>query len=72
MTLGGGTDPDAAALANGLAHRGVTGPDRPLGCSSWRAASGSATILWEFAHDESRILNCTLTDGLNGKIAGYC
>jgi hypothetical protein len=28
-TLRGGTDPDAAALANVLAHRGVTGPDGP-------------------------------------------
>ncbi len=29
-TLRGGTDPDTAALANVLAHRGVTGPAGPL------------------------------------------
>jgi hypothetical protein len=29
-TLRGGTDPDAAALANVLAHRGVSGTDGPL------------------------------------------
>jgi hypothetical protein len=57
-TLRGGTDPDAAALANVLAHRGVTGPDGPLGEPLLLVIGGglgAGYILWEFAHDDSRI-----------------
>jgi hypothetical protein len=58
-TLRGGTDPDAAALANVLAHRGVTGPDGPLGEPLLLVVGGglgAGYILWEFEHDESRIV----------------
>ncbi len=58
-TLRGGTDPDAAALANVLAHRGVTGPDGPLSEPLLLVVGGglgAGYILWEFAHDDSRIV----------------
>jgi hypothetical protein len=57
-TLRSGQDPDAAALANVLAHAGVTAPD---GASLSEAivfgvmgGLGAGYILWEFAHDDSR------------------
>jgi hypothetical protein len=56
-TLRGGTDPDTAALANVLAHRGVTGPDGPLTeplLLVLGGGLGAGYILWEFAHDDSR------------------
>jgi butirosin biosynthesis protein H-like/uncharacterized protein DUF4872 len=58
-TLRGGTDPDAAALANVLAHRGVTGPDGPLDEPLLLVVGGglgAGYILWEFAHDDSRVV----------------
>ena len=58
-TLRGGTDPDAAALANVLAHQGVTGPDGPLGEPLLLVVGGgigAGYILWEFAHDDSRVV----------------
>ena len=57
--LRGGTDPDAAALANVLAHRGVTGPDGPLTeplLFLVGGGLGAGYILWEFAHDDSRVV----------------
>jgi hypothetical protein len=58
-TLRGGSDPDAAALANVLAHRNVTGPDGPLDEALLLVVGGglgAGYILWEFAHDDSRIV----------------
>lgn len=58
-TLRGGTDPDAAALAGVLAHRRVTGPDGPLTEPLLLVVGGglgAGYILWEFAHDDSRIV----------------
>jgi hypothetical protein len=58
-TLRGGTDPDAAALANVLAHRGVTGADGSLSeplLLVIGSGLGAGYILWEFAHDESRVV----------------
>lgn len=55
--LRGGTDPDAAALTNLLANRGVVGPDGPISESLVHLAAngiGAGYILWEFAHDDSR------------------
>jgi hypothetical protein len=55
--LRGGTDPDASALTNILANRGVHGPDGPLSEALVFAASGglgAGYILWEFKHDDSR------------------
>jgi hypothetical protein len=56
-TLRGGTEPDAAALTNLLANRGVVGPDGPIPESVVLLAAnglGAGYILWEFAHDDSR------------------
>ena len=56
-TLRGGTEPDAAALTNLLANRGVLGPDGPISESLVLLAAngiGAGYILWEFAHDDSR------------------
>ena len=55
--LRGGTDPDAAALTNLLANRGVRGPDGPISEPLVHLAAngiGAGYILWEFAHDDSR------------------
>lgn len=55
--LRGGTDPDAANLANVLAHRGVVGPDGPLPEAlvfGIAGGIGAGYILWEFKHDDSR------------------
>ncbi len=58
-TLRGGSDPDAAALANLLANAGVVGPDGPLSEELILLAMGglgAGYILWEFQHDDSRIV----------------
>jgi hypothetical protein len=58
-TLRGGTDPDTAALANVLTHRGVTGLDGPLSEPLLLVVGGglgAGYILWEFAHDASRVV----------------
>lgn len=63
-TLRGGTDPDTAALTNVLAHRGVTGPDGPLTEPLLLVVGGglgAGYILWEFAHDDSRIVTLGFT-----------
>jgi Butirosin biosynthesis protein H, N-terminal/Domain of unknown function (DUF4872) len=63
-TLRGGSDPDSAALANVLAHRGVTGPDGPLTEPLLLVVGGglgAGYILWEFAHDDSRIVTLGFT-----------
>ena len=57
--LRGGTDPDTAAITNVLAHRGVRGPDRPLTEPLLLVVGGglgAGYILWEFAHDDSRVV----------------
>ncbi|MFD1507073.1 DUF4872 domain-containing protein [Georgenia yuyongxinii] len=57
--LRGGADPDTAALTNVLAHRGVTGPHGPLTEPLLFVVGGglgAGYILWEFAHDDSRIV----------------
>ena len=57
--LRGGTNPDAAGLANVLAHRGVVGPDGPLPEAlifGIQGGLGAGYILWEFHHDASRIV----------------
>lgn len=59
-TLRGGLHPDAAAVANVLAHGGVTGPDGlPLTEAmvfGTMGGLGAGYILWEFAHDDSRVV----------------
>lgn len=63
-TLRGGTDPDTAALTNVLAHRGVVGPDGPLAEPLLLVVGGglgAGYILWEFAHDDSRIVTLGFT-----------
>lgn len=53
--LRGGTDPDAASLANVLAHRGVVGSGGPLSEALIFGISGgigAGYILWEFQHDK--------------------
>ncbi|WP_448070515.1 BtrH N-terminal domain-containing protein [Georgenia yuyongxinii] len=63
-TLRGGTDPDTAALANVLAHRGVTGPDGPLTEPLLLVVGGglgAGYILWEFAHDDGRVVTLGFT-----------
>ncbi len=62
--LRGGTDPDTAALVNVLAHRGVTGPDGPLTeplVLVIGGGLGAGYILWEFAHDDSRVVTLGFT-----------
>ncbi|MGY1812927.1 BtrH N-terminal domain-containing protein [Blastococcus sp. SYSU D00820] len=63
-TLRGGTDPDTAALANVLAHRAVTGPGGPLSeplLFLVGGGLGAGYILWEFAHDDSRVVTLGFT-----------
>ena len=63
-TLHGGTDPDTAALANVLAHRGVRGPAGPLTeplLFLVGGGLGAGYILWEFAHDDSRVVTLGFT-----------
>ena len=62
--LRGGTDPDTAALTNVLAHRGVTGPGGPLTeplLFLIGGGLGAGYILWEFAHDVSRVVTLGFT-----------
>ena len=64
-TLRGGTDPDAAACANLLANAGVVGPEGPLPEELVLLAMGglgAGYILWEFQHDDSRILTLGFTN----------
>jgi len=66
--LRGGTDPDAAALANVLLHRGVTGPDGPVTeplLLVLGGGLGAGYILWEFAHDDSRVITLGFTHSWN-------
>ncbi len=63
-TLRGGTDPDTAALANVLAHRHVTGVGGPLTEPLLLVVGGglgAGYILWEFAHDDSRVVTLGFT-----------
>ncbi len=63
--LRGGTDPDTAALANVLAHRGVTGPHGPLTeplLFLVGGGLGAGYILWEFAHNDSRVVTLGFTN----------
>lgn len=63
--LRGGTDPDTAALTNVLAHRGVTGPDGPLTeplLFLVGGGLGAGYILWEFAHDDGRVVTLGFTN----------
>ena len=55
--LRGGIDPDTAALANVLAHRGVTGPDGPLTELLFLVGGGlgAGYILWD-SDDDSRVV----------------
>jgi hypothetical protein len=67
-TLRGGCDPDAAALANVLANRGVTGPDGALAEDLLFVVAGglgAGYILWEFAHDDSRVVTLGFTNSWN-------
>ena len=57
--LTGGADPDAASLAKILAHRGIEGPDGPISealAFGLAGGPGAGYILWEFAHDDSRLV----------------
>ena len=63
-TLRGGSDPDAAALANILANSRVVGPEGPLSeelIFLVAGGLGAGYILWEFQHDESRIVTLGFT-----------
>jgi hypothetical protein len=63
-TLRGGVDPDTAALANVLAHRRVTAADGPLTeplLFLVGGGPGAGYILWEFAHDDGRVVTLGFT-----------
>ena len=63
--LRGGTDPDAAALAGLLANAGVVGPQGPLSeelILLIAGGLGAGYILWEFQHDDSRIVTLGFTN----------
>ena len=63
-TLRGGSDPDAAALANILANARVVGPEGPLSEELILLVAGglgAGYILWEFQHDDSRIVTLGFT-----------
>ena len=63
-TLRGGSDPDAAALANILANSRVVGPEGPLSeelIFLVAGGLGAGYILWEFQHDDSRIVTLGFT-----------
>ncbi|HEY5978008.1 MAG TPA: BtrH N-terminal domain-containing protein [Microlunatus sp.] len=63
--LRGGSDPDAAALAAVLAHAGVVGPDGPLSEELILVVAGglgAGYILWEFEHDDSRVVTLGFTN----------
>jgi hypothetical protein len=64
-TLRGGSDPDAAALANILANLRVVGPEGPLSeelIFLVAGGLGAGYILWEFQHDDSRIVTLGFTN----------
>ena len=64
-TLRGGSDPDASALANLLANAGVVGPDGQLSEEVILLVTGglgAGYILWEFKHDDSRIVTLGFTN----------
>ena len=61
----GGSDPDAAALANILANLHVVGPEGPLSEELILLVAGglgAGYILWEFQHDDSRIVTLGFTN----------
>lgn len=63
-TLRGGSDPDAAALANILANSRVVGPEGPLSeelIFLVAGGLGAGYILWEFQQDDSRIVTLGFT-----------
>jgi Butirosin biosynthesis protein H, N-terminal/Domain of unknown function (DUF4872) len=63
-TLRGGSDPDAAALANILANSRVVGPEGPLSeelIFLVAGGLGAGYILWEFQHDDSRVVTLGFT-----------
>ena len=64
-TLRGGSDPDAAILANLLANAGVVGPEGPLSEEVILLVAGglgAGYILWEFQHDDGRIVTLGFTN----------
>jgi hypothetical protein len=64
-TLRGGSDPDAAALANILANLRVVSPEGPLSeelIFLVAGGLGAGYILWEFQHDDSRIVTLGFTN----------
>ncbi len=63
--LRGGSDPDAAALANLLANAAVAGPQGPLSeelILLIAGGLGAGYILWEFQHDDSRVVTLGFTN----------
>ena len=63
--LRGGSDPDAAALASLLANAGVVGPEGPLSeelILLIAGGLGAGYILWEFQHDDSRVVTLGFTN----------
>ncbi|HEU5484271.1 MAG TPA: BtrH N-terminal domain-containing protein [Microlunatus sp.] len=64
-TLRGGSDPDAAALSHVLAHAGVVGADGPLSEELILLVAGglgAGYILWEFQHDNGRLVTLGFTN----------
>ncbi|HEU4547914.1 MAG TPA: BtrH N-terminal domain-containing protein [Microlunatus sp.] len=64
-TLRGGSDPDTSALTNVLAHAGVVGSDGPLSEELILLVAGglgAGYILWEFQHDNGRIVTLGFTN----------
>ena len=63
--LRGGSDPDTAALANVLANAGVVGSDGSLSeelIIIVAGGLGAGYILWEFQHDNGRIVTLGFTN----------
>ena len=63
-TLRGGSDPDAAACANILANSRVVGPEGPLSEELILLVAGglgAGYILWEFQHNDSRVVTLGFT-----------
>jgi hypothetical protein len=64
-TLHGGSDPDAAALAHLLVNSCVVGPEGPLSEEVILLVTGglgAGYILWEFQHDDTRIVTLGFTN----------
>jgi hypothetical protein len=64
-TLRGGSDPDAAGLANLLANASVVGPEGPLSEEVILLVTGglgAGYILWEFQRDDSRVVTLGFTN----------